>query len=79
MTDVAYTRQFQTGNSQAVRIPAKLAFPPRTELRIQRQGDRLIIEPKEETQENLAWALVELGKHHNGKRPEFEPEERDWS
>jgi len=79
MTAVAYTRQFQTGNSQAVRIPANLAFPPKTELRIQRKGTKIIIEPKEATLEKLPSVLAEWGKHHTGKRPEFEPEERNWS
>jgi len=79
MTVVAFTRQFQAGNSQAVRIPAEMAFPPKTELRLQRDGDRIIIEPKEETLENLPLLLAEWGKHHTGKRPEFEAEERDWT
>jgi len=79
MTTTAYTRQFQAGNSQAIRIPAGMAFPPRTELRSQREGERIIIEPKEETLENLPLILAEWGKHHSGKRPEFEAEERDWT
>jgi len=76
--DVFTTRQFKAGNSQAVRLPSAIAFPPRTELNVHREGSKIIIEPKEETLEGLFWALVEWGKHHNGKRPEFEPEERDW-
>jgi len=79
MTSVAFTRQFKAGNSQAVRIPPDMAFSPKTELRIQRQGDRIIIEPKEETLEALPRALIEWGKHHTGKRPEFEAEERKWA
>jgi len=79
MTAVAFTRQFQTGNSQAVRIPSAMAFLPKTELRIQREGERIIIEPREGTLENLPLLLAEWGKHHTGKRPEFEPEERNWT
>jgi len=79
MTSVAFTRQFRAGNSQAVRIPSEMAFPPKTELRIQRQGDRIIIEPKEQTLEALPLILAEWGKHHTGKRPEFEEEERNWT
>jgi len=79
MTAVAFTRQFKTGNSQAVRIPSDMAFPPKTELRIQRQGDRIVIEPREQTLESLPLILAEWGKHHTGKRPEFEAEERDWA
>jgi len=73
------TRQFRAGNSQAVRIPVAMAFAPQTELNVHREGNKIIIEPKEETLEGLAAALAEWGKHHTGKRPEFEPEERDWS
>jgi len=56
-----------------------MAFPPKTELRIQRQGDRIIIEPKEQTLEALPLILAEWGKHHTGTRPEFEEEERNWT
>jgi len=38
-----------------------------------------MIEPKEDTLECLALLLVEVGQYHNGLRPEFEAEERDWS
>ncbi|EGY28886.1 SpoVT / AbrB protein [Candidatus Regiella insecticola 5.15] len=43
------TRQFRAGNSQAVRIPAEMAFPPKTELVVHREGNRIIVEPKEKT------------------------------
>ena len=40
------TRLFRNGNSQAVRIPAELAYPTRDlELIIERQGDELRIRP----------------------------------
>jgi len=73
------TRQFRAGNSQAVRIPATLAFPPQTELKVHREGNKIIIEPKEGTLEKLPSLLAEWGKYHDGKRPEFEPEQRDGS
>jgi len=73
------TRQFRAGNSQAVRIPAHMAFPPKTELKVHKEGNKIIIEPKEETLENLAVLFAEVGKHHNGLRPEFEAEERSWT
>jgi len=79
MPEVFATRQFRAGNSQAVRIPAHMAFPPKTELNVHRRGNKIIIEPKEETLERLPLLLAELGKHHSGLRPEFEAEERDWS
>jgi len=78
-TTVFTTRQFRAGNSQAVRIPANMAFPPKTELKVHREGSRIIVEPKETTLENLPKVLAEWGKHHTGKRPEFEAEERKWN
>ncbi len=48
------TRQFMAGNSPAVRIPVGMAFPPKTELVVVREGDRLIVEPKEALQNPLA-------------------------
>jgi len=59
MRSVAFTRQFRPGNSQAVRIPSDMAFPLKTELRIQRHDDRIIIESKEETLETLPLILAE--------------------
>jgi len=79
VTDVFTTRQFRAGNSQAVRIPANMAFPPKTELLVRRQGDELIIRPKEETLACLPKLLAQWGKHHTGLRPEFIAEKRDWS
>ena len=73
------TRQFRAGNSQAVRIPADMAFPPQTELNVTREGDRIIIEPKEQTLAALPLLFAALKPYHNGKRPEFEAEDRDWS
>jgi len=73
------TRQFRAGNSQAVRLPAHMAFPPKTELVVHREGNKIIIEPKEETLEDLPLLLAQWGKFHDGKRLEFEAEERDWA
>jgi len=79
MTSAVFTtRQFRAGNSQAVRIPVDMAFPPKTELKVHREGNKIIVEPKEETLECLAFFLAEVGKYHNGLRPEFEAEERNW-
>jgi len=79
MVQVFATRQFRAGNSQAVRIPAHMAFPPKTELNVHKEGNKIIIEPREQTLERLPLLLAELGKYHSGLRPEFEAEERDWS
>lgn len=37
---------FQSGNSQAVRLPREVRFPPGvTELAVRREGDRLVLSP----------------------------------
>jgi len=46
MNIMAHTRLFKNGNSQAVRIPAELAYPSNDlDLIIERQGDELRIRP----------------------------------
>ncbi len=73
------TRQFMAGNSPAVRIPVSMAFPPKTELVVVREGDRLIVEPKEKRLGELPALLHALGGSFVGERPEFEGTERNWS
>jgi antitoxin VapB len=73
------TRQFRAGNSSAVRIPSSMAFPDRTELLVVREGDRIIVEPKEKTLGEVPKLLHALNRHFTGGRPEFEEQERDWS
>lgn len=73
------TRQFMAGNSPAVRIPMDMAFPHKTELVVIREGDRIIVEPKEKTLGDLPKLFQALGKHFTGGRPEFDESERDWS
>lgn len=68
------TRQFQAGNSQAVRLPADLAFPPKTELVVTRVGDRIIVQPLEKTLGHVPHLFASLKKHAAPgalKRPEF--------
>lgn len=73
------THQFMAGNSPAVRIPMYMAFPHKTELVVIRDGDRIIVEPKEKTLGNIPKLFQALGKHFAGDRPEFDETERDWS
>ncbi len=55
---MATTRQFKSGNSQAVRIPAEMAFAEtETELTITRLGDVITIYPK---RSGLKEAIAEL-------------------
>jgi antitoxin VapB len=75
------TRQFQAGNSQAVRLPADIAFPPKTELVVTREGEKIIIRPLEKTMEDIPLLFASLKKHVIGEvlaRPEFIESERDW-
>jgi antitoxin VapB len=72
------TRQFQAGNSQAVRIPADMAFPPKTQLVVRREGNRLIVEPLEQQLDDLPLLFAKLGSSYHGNRPEFIESERDW-
>ncbi len=74
------TRQFQAGNSQAVRLPAGLAFPPKTELSLVREGDTIIVQPIERTMESVPKLFKALKKHAVGgvmKRPEFIESDRN--
>jgi antitoxin VapB len=42
---VMRTRTFRSGNSQAVRLPAELAYPENTEVEVTRMGDVVTISP----------------------------------
>lgn len=73
------TRQFTAGNSQAVRIPAEMAYPPKTELKVHREGERIIIEPREKNLAHLPLLFAAMKPFHFGERPAFEAEERSWT
>lgn len=75
------TRQFQAGNSQAVRLPADIAFPPKTELVVTREGEKIIIQPLEKTMEDVPFLFASLKKYaikEKLTRPEFVEAERCW-
>jgi antitoxin VapB len=76
------TRQFQAGNSQAVRLPATMAFPPKTELMVTRVGDKIIVQPLGKTMEEVPQLFSALKKHAIGgqlSRPEFIETTRKWN
>jgi len=73
------TRQFMAGNSPAVRIPTAMAFPNKTELVVMREGDRIIVEPKEKTLGCIPELLHSLNENFVGERQEFIDADRDWS
>jgi len=65
------TRAFRNGNSQAVRIPADLAYPRSDlELEIERHGDELRIRP---VRPSLAGVMAKFA----GFSPDFLAEGRD--
>jgi antitoxin VapB len=57
------TRVFRSGNSQAVRIPAELAYDDATlELSIYRQGDMLVMYPTHPSLRDMVDALRKMPK-----------------
>lgn len=78
MSHVFHTRQFMAGNSAAVRIPAHMAFPPKTELVVSREGNTIKVEPRALTLEGVPKLFARLGQSHSGQRPEFIEAERQW-
>jgi antitoxin VapB len=54
---MATTRAFKSGNSQAVRIPAEIAFEDGQELDITRHGDVVMISPR---RDDISEALARL-------------------
>jgi antitoxin VapB len=56
-----------------------MAFPNQTELIVIREGDRIIVEPKEKRLGDIPRLFHALDSHFIGERPEFEETERDWS
>jgi len=60
---MAITRAFKSGNSQAVRIPAELAYDDMTiELQITRHGDVITIAPACQNLKEMVAALRRLPK-----------------
>jgi antitoxin VapB len=73
------TKTFKSGNSQAVRIPAEIAFAMDTELEITRVGNVITMQP---THGSLKEAVELLRKMERPKTIEpierIELPERDW-
>jgi antitoxin VapB len=60
---MATTRPFRSGNSQAVRIPAELAYDDlNIELNVTRQGDTLVISPARTSLKDMVDRLRALPK-----------------
>jgi len=74
------TRAFKSGNSQAVRIPAELAYEDmQTELSITRHGDVITIFPARKTLKEAIDALRDLPKPPlDEPREPIEMPDREW-
>lgn len=78
------TKTFKSGNSEAVRIPKEFAFGIGRELRLEREGDRLVLTPRANAAEEkrkllqLLADLEAIGAPDDGvrPRPDFEAPER---
>jgi antitoxin VapB len=74
------TRAFKSGNSQAIRIPAEIAYDDTTaELSIERYGDILVIAPARQNLKALVTALRAMPKPSQIERYEpIETPDRGW-
>ena len=70
---------FQNGRSQAVRLPKAFRLPG-TEVKISRQGNKIILEPIDDSWEQWFDAINQFSDDfmQNG-REQPETQERDWS
>jgi len=77
---MALTRAFKSGNSQAVRIPAELAYDDTNiELSIDRYGDVIVIAPVHQNLSEMVKALRAMPKPSEIERYEpIETRERGW-
>jgi antitoxin VapB len=77
---MALTRAFKSGNSQAVRIPADLAYDDiAQDLRITRLGDVITIAPATSSLAKAAAILAELPRLPEIERIErIDLPDRDW-
>lgn len=54
------SKTFKSGNSEAVRLPKEVAFGLGVEVTIRKEGDRLVIVPKQERRLTPAELVAEL-------------------
>ncbi len=72
------TRAFRSGNSQAIRIPADLAYADQSgDLRITRSGDVLTIYPVRDGFQDMIRALRTLPKPEPEIRDKMDMPDRD--
>ncbi|TSD87477.1 AbrB/MazE/SpoVT family DNA-binding domain-containing protein [Mycobacterium sp. KBS0706] len=64
MDDTAIAKLFQTGRSQAVRLPKEFRFPGK-EVRVRRLGRGVLLEPMERSAEDLQAIFAELARYRD--------------
>lgn len=79
------TRVFMSGRSQALRLPAKLRIHA-DEVRIEKIGDALWVQPEPSGQESMAQWLESFYRDNDAlpesflsERNDGPPQERDWN
>jgi len=71
-----FTKVFQSGNSQAVRLPKEFRFDV-SEVEIFRRGEEVILRPKEESLAQAFKLLTQMpGDFMQGGREDQAPQER---
>lgn len=71
---------FQNGCSQAVRLPKEFRLPGK-EVKISKQGNKIILEPLESSWEQWFAAFAQFSDDfmENGREQPTQDQERDWS
>lgn len=77
---MSLTRAFKSGNSQAVRIPAELAYEDmNVDLKISRMGDVIVISPARPSMKETVAKLRAMPRPPEiGEREAIEMPDRDW-
>ena len=78
MNAPVHTRTFKSGNSEVVRLPKGLGFGIGTEIRVEREGDRVVLSPAQDpraAKRELLHLLADLEAigRPTGPRQEREP------
>jgi len=71
---------FQNGRSQAVRLPKEFRFQGK-EVNISRQGNKIVLETIESSWEQWFAAMAQFSDDfmEDGREPQEEAQEREWS
>lgn len=77
---MATAKLFQNGRSQAVRLPKEFRLPGK-EVKISKQGNKIILEPIENSWEQWFEAITQFSDDFmaDGRNQPEQAQERDWS